>query len=273
MPLQLFDRPLWIGGGGHRDEGFESLVPPEHGGPCAVGYSSGRGRHWAVFASYQEAKTAAAGACRWDVGGYKDVSIHPLAAVALDTRRYETAVAWLFGDLDAQEEQDRPRGVVYIARAAMRDMVRKIAENPDELLAMEWRDLERALFEALHGLGYSVRCTRSTKDGGYDLEVEIEGSRYLVEVKHWSAPDRVGSEAIKRFAEVVLCEQAAGGLFISSSGYTSKVAAARLEVARVPIVLGDSRKLLSFCRSFVLSEGGIWERDGTLTEVFFNDTL
>jgi len=86
------------------------------------------------------------------------------------------------------DEEDRPRGVAYIARVAMWDMVRKIAENPDELLGMEWLDLERALFEALHGLRYSVRRTRSTKDGGYDLEVEIEGRRYLVEVKRWSAP-------------------------------------------------------------------------------------
>lgn len=155
----------------------------------------------------------------------------------------------------------------------MRDMVRKIAEYPKELLTMEWRDLERALFEALHGLGYSVHHNRSSKDGGYDLEVQIEGQRYLVEVKHWSAPDRVGPEAIRRFAEVVFREQAAGGLFLSSSGYTSTVAAARLKVAREPIMLGDSRKMLSFCRSFVLSEKGIWENDGHLVEVFFEDTL
>jgi hypothetical protein len=196
-----------------------------------------------------------------------------LTAVALDTQRYENALDWLFGEFDAQDERERPRGVAYIARVAMRDMVRRIAEKPDELLAMEWRDLERALFEALQGLGYSVRSTRSTKDGGYDLEVDIEGSRYLVEVKHWSAPDRVGSKAIRRFAEVIMREQAAAGLFLSSSGYTGTVAAARLEVARVPIALGDSRKMLSFCRSFVVSERGIWERDGTLTDVFFSDTL
>ena len=156
---------------------------------------------------------------------------------------------------------------------AMRDMIRSIAEHPDELLGMEWVDLERALFEALYGLGYSVRRTRSTKDGGYDLDVELEGRRYLVEVKHWSAPERVGPEAVKRFAEVVFRERAVGGLFLSSSGYTSTVAAARLEVARTPIMLGDSRKVLSFCRNFVLSEGGIWERDGSLIEVFFRDTL
>jgi hypothetical protein len=271
--LELLNRPDWIDGGGYRGEGFVTYVPPAHGGPCALGYSSRHGRHWAVFPSYKDTENAAAGACRWDIGGYDNVSVHPLNAVALDTQRYETALEWLFGDIEPLDEENRPRGVTYIARVAMRDIVRKIAENPDELLGMEWLDLERALFEALHGLGYSVRRTRSTKDGGYDLDVEIEDRRFLVEVKHWSAPDRVGPEAIKRFAEVVLREQAFGGLFLSSSGYTSTVAAARLEVSRVPIMLGDSRKMLSFCRSFVLSEGGVWERDGSLTEVFFKDAL
>jgi hypothetical protein len=111
------------------------------------------------------------------------------------------------------------------------------------------------------------------KDGGYDLEVDIDDRRFLVEVKHWSAPNRVGPEAIRRFAEVVLREQAAGSLFLSSSGYTDTVATARLEVSRLPVMLGDSRKILSFCGSFVLSESGIWERDGSLSQIFFKGTL
>lgn len=40
MPLQTFDRPEWIDAGGFRGEGFETYVPPEHGGPCAMGFNS-----------------------------------------------------------------------------------------------------------------------------------------------------------------------------------------------------------------------------------------
>ena len=155
----------------------------------------------------------------------------------------------------------------------MRDMIRDIATRPEELFKMEWVDLERALYEALNGLGYRVRRTRTTKDGGYDLEVEIDDRRYLIEVKHWNVAKRVGPEVVRRFGEVVLREQAQGGLFLSSSGYSGPVAATRFDVSRTPVMLGDSRKMLSFCRSFVLSEGGIWERDGDLTEVFFADTF
>lgn len=238
-----------------------------------MGYVGRRGQpHWAVFPDHAQTKSAAHAACRWDLGGYSSVAIHPLAAVALDTKRYETVTDWLFGDAEPLPEADRPRGVFYVARIAMRDMVRKIAENPDELLAMEWMDLERALFEALSGLGYAVQRTRSTKDGGYDLSIDIEGRRFLVELKHWSAPSRVGPDAIERFAEVVMREEAAAGLFLSSSGYSGTIAT-RMRASRAPVRLGGLDKMLSFCRSFVLSETGIWEREEGLLEVFFKDTL
>lgn len=273
MTLGLLDLPSWTAADGQRGEGYASWVSPSHRGPCAMGYVGLSGRqHWAVFPDHAQAEAAAHAACRWDIGGYSAVAIHPLATVALDTRRYETATDWLFGDVEPVPEADRPRGVFYVARIAMRDMVRKIADNPDELLAMEWVDLERALFEALLGLGYAVRRTRSTKDGGYDLSIDIEGQRFLVELKHWSAPSRVGPDAIERFAEVVMREEAAAGLFLSSSGYRGTVAT-RLRASRAPVRLGDREKMLSFCRNFVLSERGVWEREEGLLEVFFKDTL
>lgn len=56
MTLELSDQPEWIDCGGLRGEGFESYVPPAHGGPCAMGYTSRRGRHWIVFPTYKEAE-------------------------------------------------------------------------------------------------------------------------------------------------------------------------------------------------------------------------
>ncbi|MGN8119189.1 restriction endonuclease [Labrys sp. 22185] len=273
MVLRLLDPPEWIDGGGFLGEGYSSSVPPGHGGPCAVGYTDKSGQHWVVFPSYEQACTAAAGACRWDVGGYTAVNVQPLSAAPVEAPRFETVLHWLFEDLYPPEEDDQLPGVAYIMRDAMRRLIRRIAEDPDELLDMEWRDLERTLYEALFGLGYSVRLTPSSKDGGYDLEVEIEGKRYLVEVKHWSAPSRVGEGTIQRFAEVVLAERAAGGLFLSTSGYTKAAAAVgRCYVTSMPIILAGRQKIMSFCRNFLLSERGIWERDRSLTEVFFEDS-
>jgi hypothetical protein len=271
MSLTIPERPEWHEAGGHIGEGYESFVPAGHGGPCAMEYYGRSGQQWAVFASYREASNAAAGACRLEIGGCRDVCLHPLRAAPLDARRFDWATDWLFGEEPPLDEEP-PRGVHYRARVAMREMLRDIAERPDELLKMEWVDLERALAEALNGMGYRVRRTRSTKDGGYDLEVEIEERRYLVEVKHWNAAKRVDPEIVRGFGEVVLREQAEGGLILSSSGYSGTVMAARLQVTRAPVMLGDKAKMLSFCRTFVQSENGLWQRDSSLVEVFFADT-
>jgi hypothetical protein len=271
LALALLKDPEWYDGGGHQSEGYGSYVPAGHGGPCAMGFYARRGQQWAVFSNYEQASNAAASACCWHIGGYSGVRLYPLTAAPLDARRFEWAADWLFGDEQLSEEEPQ-RGVFYEARIAMRKMLRAISERPDELLQMEWMDLERALFEALDGMGYQVRRTRSTKDGGYDLEVVIEERRYLVEVKHWNAAYRVGPDIVRHFGEVVLREQAHGGLVLSSSGYSGTVVSGRLEAVRAPVMLGDKFKMLSFCKNFVLSENGIWQRDRSLTEVFFADT-
>jgi hypothetical protein len=270
--LRLLDEPVLHESGGFEDEIYLSYVAEAHGGPCALRYCDRQGEHWAIFPTYGSAATAASGASRSDIGGYANVAIYPLSAVALNTPRYQTSTDWLFGD-DAPPEAVREQGVHYRARIAMRDMIRDIAARPEELFKMEWVDLERALYEALNGLGYQVGRTRSTKDGGYDLEVKIEDRRYLIEVKHWNVAKRVGPEVVRRLGEVVLREQAQGGLVLSSSGFSRSVATTRFDVSRTCVMLGDSRKMLSFCQSFVLSEGGIWQRDGDLTEVFFAETF
>src|SRR5271165_1604980 len=77
-----------------------------------------------------------------------------------------------------------------IIRNARRELARRLALHPEEMPTVEWRDLERILRETFEGTGFDTELTRSTKDGGFDLELSIteQGQRtvYLVEVKHWS---------------------------------------------------------------------------------------
>jgi hypothetical protein len=65
------ERPELIGPEGPFDNYFESHVPADHQGPCAIAYSGRTGKRWAIFPSRDEAITAASGACRYDVGGYR----------------------------------------------------------------------------------------------------------------------------------------------------------------------------------------------------------
>lgn len=161
--------------------------------------SHGTGRHWAIFSSRDAAITAATAACRWDVGGYDSVSIHPVGTEPPETQHYEAVTDWLFEGEYVWDDPSEETGVFSIVRRFMQELARRVADRPQELADVEWRDLERLLFEVFDALGYQARLTRPGKDGGYDLRLEAEGFVYFVEVKHWFERSKVGAGIIKRF--------------------------------------------------------------------------
>ncbi|MBY3323018.1 hypothetical protein HFO02_05205 [Rhizobium laguerreae] len=77
-----------------------------------------------------------------------------------------------------------------IIREAMRAIAERLARAPDEIAMIEWRDMKRVLREIFEGLGFGTALTRSSRDGGFDLSLEIDSAvgreTYLVEVKHWT---------------------------------------------------------------------------------------
>jgi hypothetical protein len=78
----------------------------------------------------------------------------------------------------------------------MQELVRQIAAHPQELAAVEWRDLERLLFEVFDALGYRADLTRPAKD------------------------------IIDRFTEIGGANRVEG-LLLSSSGFTNEVVKGR----------------------------------------------
>jgi hypothetical protein len=56
-----------------------------------------------------------------------------------------------------------------------KSMLAWLAENPEQLDTVEWRDLERIMRETFEGLGFDTFLTRSTKDGSFDLQLGGRG--------------------------------------------------------------------------------------------------
>ena len=69
-----------------------------------------------------------------------------------------------------------------------RKLAKIVAENPNELMHLEWRDMERVLAAVLDGLGFKVELTPSSKDDGKDIILEFNvlgvNQIYMVAVKH-----------------------------------------------------------------------------------------
>lgn len=159
----------------------------------------------------------------------------------------------------------------------MRECAELIARNAMELHNVDWRDLERILREVFEGIGFETVLTRSAKDGGFDLELSTishgEKAVYLVEVKHWSDPDRPGRGVLKDFVKVVVSREATKGLLLSSSGFTNNIYSGVSEVERQHVRLGGRSKIIGLCRTYYRLGTEIWLADDTLPQLLFEETV
>ncbi|MES2988704.1 MAG: restriction endonuclease [Pseudomonadota bacterium] len=172
-------------------------------------------------------------------------------------------------------DKARETGSVAIIRAAMRELAKQIAMDPNELRVTEWRDLERVLREVFEGIGFDTHLTRPGKDGGFDLELSAqtpEGRKtYLVEVKHWSE-QKPGAAHLTKLVRVSIERAVEGALLLSTSGFTSTIYSGLLEVGP-PVRLGAGEKVIALCKTYYRLSTGYWLEESLLEALFSGTTL
>ena len=176
------------------------------------------------------------------------------------------------------EDEDEDKGKFFkLVKNIYKTLAQSIAENPNYLNELEWRELEKMLAEVLEVLGFSVELTPPSKDGGKDIILEciISGLKhtYIIEIKHWRAGSRVGYGKIKEFLDIVVREKCQGGLFLSTSGYCNNVYQIISEIEREQLKLGDNKTVIYWCKTYVKAQSGIWSPPELLTEVLFEETI
>lgn len=179
---------------------------------------------------------------------------------------------WIAKQAEPQEVFSKCESIV---RHAMRELAKSLAQNPDELPKIEWRDFERLLGEVFEGIGFGTKVTRPGKDGGFDLELTaIEGGKrqvYLVEVKHWSE-QKPGMSHVRKLVRVTASRQATAGLLLSTSGFTRPAYSGITELA-IPIHLGAQEKIVSLCRTYYRLSSALWLEDTNLHETLLSGTF
>ena len=180
---------------------------------------------------------------------------------------------------EEEEEEDNSK-YFSIVTDFVQKLVEEIAKYPRSLVNLEWRDLERVLAEVFDGLGFNTELTRSGKDGGFDIKVDIEdesgSSTILIEVKHWmKSGKKPGAPILKAFVEVIakMENNNTSGLLLSSSGFTNGVLRKRSEIERKIVRLGNSDKIISLCTHYVESKNGIWVEETPLGDVLLSGTF
>jgi restriction system protein len=179
-------------------------------------------------------------------------------------------------DIDIPIEDERPseREVRIIFQDATKRIAEAITRDSRALESIEWRDLERLIAHVFARLGFEVELTGGSKDGGIDVIITFDLNKvrksYFIQIKHWKTP--VGPNEVIKFLNVIAFTEAAGGLMLSTNGYTRKAVESLSEVEHT-LRLGGSTKIHKLCRHYVQSENGMWYPPQKIEEIVLEDTI
>lgn len=103
---------------------------------------------------------------------------------------------------------------------------------------LTWQEFEMLVGESFRRKGYTVKETGGGgADGGIDLEMRLNGQKYLVQCKQWKA-FKVGVQVVREFFGVMVANGAKGG-FIVTSGVFTEDAANFAEDKNITLIDGD----------------------------------
>ena len=112
--------------------------------------------------------------------------------------------------------------------------------NAEVYLELSPRKFEDAIAELFRALGYRVRQTPYSNDGGKDAIAYKDGKKYLIECKRYAERVSVGRPPVQQFLGVMHGEGANGGFFISTGVFTK---AAKQYAKDHGIILYDRSRL------------------------------
>jgi hypothetical protein len=213
-----------------------------------------RGFGFVIFSDAKEMEAAIA-----NVNGVEITSTGDMAE-QFSTHDYKE---WLRRSLeidpaDAFDERgDSQSRMVTIIEEASSHLADCIATYPDALDHIEWRDLERMLSVVFRRLGFTVECTRGSKDGGVDLRLGGSYGSFVVQIKHWLSGKRVGGVTLKAIVSIAIREERATGLVLSTSGFTRDAVEVLTTFERRHLRIGGRDEIHALCRTYVNIAGGL----------------
>lgn len=165
---------------------------------------------------------------------------------------------WFSGYDDNEHQFIYGNTVHEIIKETSRQLAKLLAQNPEQFMQIEWRDLERIIATVFSDFGYNVELTPSAKDGGKDVIVWYKGESYIIEIKHWNDKNKVGKNYISDFLQVIIRENRKAGLYLSSSGYTSKAFEALSKIEKTKFRYGDKTSMITLLKMYERVNNGIY---------------
>ena len=104
------------------------------------------------------------------------------------------------------------------------EMKRYFAKHPEKLYNLSPRQFEKLIADILSDLGFEVKLTQATRDGGKDIYAYIKnqicGFLMYVECKSYTPPNRVGLDIVQRLYGVQQINKANKSMIVTTSYFT-----------------------------------------------------
>ena len=117
-------------------------------------------------------------------------------------------------------------------------LVKTILPNLDELRELTPQRFEDEIAAMFKRLGYTVRQTPYSSDGGKDAFLWKHGEKYLLECKRYGLDKQSGRPELQKFHSAIVSEGAKKGFFVTTGGFT-KGAAKFAKSAQIELIHGN----------------------------------
>lgn len=164
--------------------------------------------------------------------------------------------------------------IAFFVKQLSNNLALIIAKNGEKALeTIEWRQLEHIIAEIFIGMGFDAALTPPSKDGGKDVVIHHQGKDYLIEIKHWKAPNKVGSSYLSDFLHVIAKEKGHGGLYLSTSGYCSNAFESLKTIDRIKVSYQGAPKIVALAQTYSKVQSGLWSPPQLLPELLYEEVL
>lgn len=124
-----------------------------------------------------------------------------------------------------QEKRTNTEESPVITLSPINDKVlRYLSENPDAFYQLSGNDFEIVMAEIYSNLGYEVKRTQTTRDGGKDLVIRkadmLGDFIYYVECKKFAPDNHVGIGIVRKLVGTVNTDRVNGGILATTSFFT-----------------------------------------------------
>ena len=160
-------------------------------------------------------------------GNPQAISLVSKIARSMDPQQLQRVLDGHLYDLNDAGDAQKKR-IIAIAKpviiSANEAMVKELKKNPEDVFKLTSRQYEELIAELMSDMGYDVKLTKATRDGGKDILASIRTDAtdflMLVEAKRYGQDHKVGVSLVRALYGTLCDYQANSGKLVTTSSFS-----------------------------------------------------